>query len=119
MGDMVEIKIDAKNLKRYLEISGCQVNILSITLLKAYVGLHRKRGAKDKAHRLIARMQLAVTKGRVSRSDKFASKLNEAFETLKTFVESKDEVMTVSRAELNGLGGITGENLFSQKKVLS
>ena len=31
MGEMAEIKIDSKNLKRYLEIAGSQENMLSIT----------------------------------------------------------------------------------------
>ena len=42
MGDMAEIKIDSKNLKRYLQIAHSQEGMLSVALLKAYVALNGK-----------------------------------------------------------------------------
>lgn len=118
MEDMAEIKIDAKNLKRYLEIAGSQENMLSITLLKAYVSLNGKKGIKDKAEKLIERMNKAVQKGNIQKNDKYAKKLNDAYETLKTFVGGNSETIKISRTELNGLMGIVGDDLFAQKKSL-
>lgn len=119
MGDMAEIKIDAKNLKRYLEIANSQESMLSIALLKAYVGLNGKVGIKEKAERLMNRMKKAVTGGKISRNDKYAKKLNDAYENLKSFVEGGASTLSIAKAELNGLLGIVGEDLFSQKKSLN
>ena len=57
MGDMAEIKIDSKNLKRYLEIAHSQEGMLSVVLLKAYISLNGKRDVKDKADRLFKRIK--------------------------------------------------------------
>lgn len=119
MGDMAEIKIDAKNLKRYLEIAGSQENMLSITLLKAYVSLNGKKGMKERAEKLIERMTKAVQKGKIHKSDKYAKRLNDAFESLKNFVAGNSDTLKISRAELNGLMGIVGDDLFGQKKSLN
>jgi hypothetical protein len=119
MGEMAEIKIDAKNLKRYLEIAGSQENILSITLLKAYVSLNGKKGMKERAEKLIERMTKAVQKGKIHKSDKYAKRLNDAFEALKNFVAGNADTLKISRAELNGLMGIVGDDLFGQKKSLN
>ncbi len=119
MGEMAEIKIDPKNLKRYLEISGSQESMLSITLLKAYVSLNGKKGMKEKAERLITRMSKAVQSGKIHRNDKYAKKLNDAFESLKNFVEAKNDTLHINRTELNGLLGIVGDDLFGQKKSLN
>lgn len=119
MGDMAEIKIDAKNLKRYLEIANSQESMLSIALLKAYVGLNGKVGIKEKAERLMNRMEKAVKGGKISRNDKYAKKLNDAYENLKSFLEGNLSSLTIAKTELNGLLGIVGEDLFSQKKSLN
>lgn len=119
MGDMAEIKIDGKNLKRYLEIASSQESMLSIALLKAYVGLNGKVGIKEKAERLLNRMKKAVTGGKISRNDKYAKKLNNAYDNLKAFVDGTASSLTIAKAELNGLMEIVGEDLFSQKKSLN
>jgi len=84
MGDMAEIKIDSKNLKRYLEIAHSQEGMLSVLLLKAYISLNGKKDVKDKAERLFKRIKSSVVKGKITKSDKYAEKLNEAYQTLKT-----------------------------------
>ena len=119
MGDMAEIKIDAKNLKRYLEIAGSQENMLSIILLKAYVSLNGKKGMKERAEKLIERMTKAVQKGKIHKNDKYAKRLNDAFESLKNFVAGNADTLKIRRTELNGLMGIVGDDLFGQKKSLN
>jgi hypothetical protein len=119
IGEMAEIKIDAKNLKRYLEIAGSQEKMLSITLLKAYVSLNGKKGMKERAEKLIERMTKAVQKGKIHKNDKYAKRLNDAYEALKNFVAGNIDTLRISRAELNGLMGIIGDDLFGQKKSLN
>lgn len=119
MGEVAEIKIDAKNLKRYLEIAGMQEKMLSITLLKAYVALNGKRGIKDKAESLKNRIRKAVDSGKITKSDKYAQKLNDAYKALAAYLEGDKETLTINRTELNGLMGIDGEDLFGQKNSLN
>ncbi len=119
MDEMIEVKIDSKNLKRYLEIANSQEGMLSITLLKAYVSLNGKKDVRDRAERLLTRMRKAVTSGKVTKSDKYADRLNEAFVTIKTYLESKSAYLNINKAQLNGLMGILGDDLFGQKKSLN
>lgn len=119
MDEMIEVKIDSKNLKRYLEIANSQEGMLSITLLKAYVSLNGKKDVRDRAERLLTRMQKAVTSGKVTKSDKYADRLNEAFVTIKTYLDSKSAYLNINKAQLNGLMGILGDDLFGQKKSLN
>ena len=117
MGDMAEIKIDSKNLKRYLQISHSQEGMLSVALLKAYVALNGKRDIKDKAERLFNRIKKAVEQGKITKSDKYANKLNEAFGTLKNYIDGNPAMLTINKTQLNGLMGILGEDLFQKKSL--
>ena len=117
MGDMAEIKIDSKNLKRYLEIAHSQEGMFSVALLKSYIALNGKRDVKDRSQRLFNRIKKAVEQGKITKSDKYADKLNEAYQTLKNYIDGDSAMLNINKAQLNGLMGILGENLFSQKKV--
>ena len=119
MGDMAEIKIDSKNLKRYLEIAHSQEGMLSVVLLKAYIALNGKRDVKDKADRLFKRIKKSVDQGKITKSDNYADKLNEAYQTLKSYIDGDSVMLNINKAQLNGLMGILGENLFGQKKSLN
>ena len=119
MGDMAEIKIDSKNLKRYLEIAHSQEGMLSVVLLKAYIALNGKRDVKDKAERLFKRIKKSVDQGKITKSDKYADKLNEAYQTLKSYIDGDSVMLNINKAQLNGLMGLLGENLFGQKKSLN
>jgi hypothetical protein len=119
MGEMAEIKIDAKNLKRYLEIAHSQAGMLSISLLKAYVSLNGKRDIKDKAERLFNRIKKAVEQGKITKSDKYATKLDDAFQTLKTYIDGDSKILNINKAQLNGLMGIVGGELFPKNKGVS
>lgn len=117
MGDMAEIKIDSKNLKRYLDIAHSQEGMLSVVLLKAYVALNGKRDIKDKAEKLFNRIKKTVQQGKITKDDKYADKLNEAFGTLKTYIEGSPTMLSINKAQLNGLMGILGEDLFQKKSL--
>ena len=119
MGDMAEIKIDSKNLKRYLEIAHSQEGMFSVALLKSYIALNGKRDVKDRSQRLFNRIKKAVEQGKITKSDKYADKLNEAYQTLKNYIDGDSAMLNINKAQLNGLMGILGENLFNQKKSLS
>lgn len=117
MGDMAEIKIDSKNLKRYLEIAHSQEGMFSVALLKSYIALNGKRDVKDRSQRLFNRIKKAVEQGKITKSDKYADKLNEAYQTLKNYIDSDSAMLNINKAQLNGLMGILGENLFQKKSL--
>ena len=117
MGDMAEIKIEGKNLKRYLEIAHSQEGMLSVVLLKAYIALNGKRDVKDKADRLFKRIKKSVDQGKITKSDKYADKLNEAYQTLKSYIDGDSVMLNINKAQLNGLMGIFGEDLFQKKSL--
>jgi hypothetical protein len=119
MGEMAEIKIDSKNLKRYLEIAHSQAGMLSIALLKAYVSLNGKRDIKDKAGRLCNRIKKAVEQGKITNTDKYATKLDDAFQTLKSYIDGDSKILNINKAQLNGLMGIVGGELFPKNKGVS
>jgi deoxyadenosine/deoxycytidine kinase len=117
MGDMAEIKIDSKNLKRYLEIAHSQEGMFSVALLKSYIALNGKRDVKDRSQRLFNRIKKAVEQGKITKSDKYADKLNEAYQTLKNYNDGDSAMLNINKAQLNGLMGILGENLFQKKNL--
>ena len=117
MGDMAEIKIDSKNLKRYLEIAHSQEGMFSVALLKSYIALNGKRDVKDRSQRLFNRIKKAVEQGKITKSDKYADKLNEAYQTLKNYNDGDSVMLNINKAQLNGLMGILGENLFQKKSL--
>ena len=117
MGDMAEIKIDSKSLKRYLEIAHSQEGLLSVALLKAYISLNGKRDVKDKVERLFRRIKKSVDQGKITKSDKYADKLNEAYQTLKNYIDGDSVMLNINKAQLNGLMGILGEDLFQKKSL--
>jgi hypothetical protein len=119
MGDMAEIKIDNKSLKRYLEIAHSQEGLLSVALLKAYIALNGKRDVKDKAERLFLRIKKSVDQGKITKTDKYADKLNEAYQTLKSYIDGDTAMLNINKAQLNGLMGLLGEDLFAEKKSLN
>jgi hypothetical protein len=83
------------------------------------VSLNGKKGMKERAEKLVERMTKAVQKGKIQKSDKYAKRLNDAYEALKNFVAGSADTLKISRAELNGLMGIVGDDLFAQKKSLN
>jgi hypothetical protein len=119
MSDMAEIKIDSKSLKRYLEIAHSQEGLLSVALIKAYIALNGKRDVKDKAERLFRRIKKSVDQGKITKSDKYADKLNEAYQTLKSYIDGDTAMLNINKAQLNGLMGLLGEDLFAEKKSLN
>jgi len=60
-----------------------------------------------------------VQSGRITKADPYAEKLNEAFVTIKTYLDSDAPYLSINKAQLNGLMGLLGEDLFGQKKSLN
>jgi deoxyadenosine/deoxycytidine kinase len=115
MGDAVQVQIEPKNLKRYQEIAYSQSNMASVLLLKAYISLNGKKQIKEKAERLIKRMRKAVEAGKVSKEDKYAEKLNQAYVNLHNYITNNPPGLTISKSELNGIKGLIS-GTYEKKK---
>ncbi|MBK7763657.1 MAG: hypothetical protein IPI46_09830 [Bacteroidetes bacterium] len=79
----------------------------SIQYIKKYLNLVGKTGIKQKATALIKLMESAVAKGKVTSNDKYSDKMNDAFKTLRKFIDNPTEkTIEIDSQELNGLQGI-------------
>ena len=74
--------------------------------LKRYVSLQGKVGIKDKAKKLFDDMQKAVKDGVLTKSDKYASKVNMMHLSLHNllFKPKQHDALDISKHELNGCG---------------
>lgn len=105
MGNKVDIQVNEKVLKNYLTIAGSQKIRLSVNYLKRYTGIQGKHITKEKAKKLIDLMKKAVKRGDVTKNDPYASKLDNVYQSLQTFVDKarKDDTLEVHQSVLNGI----------------
>jgi hypothetical protein len=107
MGKAINIEISPKTFEEFKrEVDGEKV-LPSIQLIKRYVSLHGKVGTKEKAKKLFEQITKAVKKEKVSKTDRYAEKLNEIWLSLQSFLSDKNQkALPMNSAELNGLKGI-------------
>jgi hypothetical protein len=105
MKDQVKIKLHEDVWKKFLNIGGSVKERLSITYLKRYIGIRGKKMTKEKAERLIKLMQGAVKKGKLVKSDSYASTLNRAYSSLMLFVQNAkpNDTLEIHPSILNGI----------------
>src|SRR5690606_15438390 len=82
----------------------------SIALLKRYLSIHGKEGMQEKAIRLKESMERMVKKGKVTRYDPYAEKLNAAYQSLNEFIQKKQKAARIHSGELNGIRALVEEN---------
>ena len=104
----IELTITATKLKRYLAIANSEQKMLSVALLTAYISLHGAKDARDKARKLLDRINTAIENGAVTKADKYFKPLNAALQNLQQFITDHKSMLSVQQAELNGLAGIPG-----------
>lgn len=95
-----ELKIDPKRLERYKEISESVEKMVSIGLLKRYVGLEGRTGVGvyEKGQRLRNDILRAISTGKVAKTDKYYSQLLHAERN----IERSPRSPYVSTVQLNG-----------------
>ncbi len=117
MGDAIEIKLEPKSLKRYLDIANSEEVFESTKFIKSFISLNGKKGVKDKAQKLYDRMKKAVKSGKLQPTDKYAKKLNDAYVILKEYIDSSKDMLSISKAELNGFDIFEKDELFGEEKA--
>lgn len=108
MGEEAEISIASTHLNHYKEIGSSQRIKDSIALLKRFVAIHGREGMEERAQRLLQAMERLVKNGKISKDDPYATKLSEAYKSLKIFLRDKKKAPEIKESELNGIYGLLG-----------
>jgi hypothetical protein len=115
MGESVQVIIDEKTLESYTVIAHSERAMLSIAFIKQFIGLHGKKGIKEKAQGLSNRISKAMKEERITENDPHINELQVVIKSLQEYLEGKTTVPEISSAALNGLMGIAGTG--GKKKV--
>lgn len=94
-------------LEELASIVGAEKVFPSMLYIKKFIGLVGKSGIKQKATSLKTQLHNAVSKGKITKQDKYADKLNEIFVTLTSFLDNPTQkTIEITEQELSGLNCI-------------
>jgi hypothetical protein len=112
----VSIKVEIAEAKRnhLLNVIGKQELMLSVRLMKSYIGLQGKKITNLRATSLHNRLAKAINLGVITSKDPYWSELQSLLTNLKSFVKknSSEGILIIPTAELNGLEGIVSVSGF-------
>jgi ribosomal protein S18 len=106
MGASIEITIAQDKLERYQQIAASEHVSDSVGILKAYISLNGKSGVKEKAEKLLAKIEKALEDGQVKDTDRHYQAVLDAQKSLNAYLNHDKPAMHISQFELNGLAGI-------------
>lgn len=88
----------------------CGEKVLASTgFIKRYISMNEKPGMKEKAKGLLAQINRAMDKGKITDNDPYIVEVHEIKKNLKAFTTDKSiKVLEIEPATLNGLEGILG-----------
>jgi hypothetical protein len=111
MGDSIMIHLKPETVERMIKLVKSEKIMPSIKFIKRYVGLQGKADMRDRAKKLLDDMKKAVDTGVLTKSDKYADKVNKMYLHLHEFVfqPKKHDALDISKHELNGLMGILND----------
>jgi hypothetical protein len=101
-----DITIEKNLLDKMLPIAGGEKVFASIGYIKRYIGMQGKEIEKEKALSFINQMEKAISKGKVNKADPYLDKVKSIIKSVNEFLTGKEKVVSISRADLNGLMGI-------------
>ncbi len=117
MGESVQVKVDEKTLDAYSVIAFSERAMLSVAYIKQFIGLHGRKGVKERTQSLFDRINKALKEERITEADPHINELQVVVKSLQEYLEGKTTVPEISSAALNGLMSIAGTG--SKKKVRS
>lgn len=111
MGTSITVHLKPETMEKMIMLVKSEKVMPSIKFIKRYVSLQGKPQVREKAKRLLDEMKKAVDKGVLSKSDKYADKVNKMYLHLHEFVfqPKKHDALDISKHELNGLMGILND----------
>lgn len=109
MGATIDVKLKPETHEALKKVAGEQKVLASINFIKRYIGMNGKPRMKEKAKQLLAQINRAIDKGKITDSDSYILEIHEIKKNLKAFTEDKaHKVLEIEKATLNGLQGILG-----------
>jgi hypothetical protein len=107
MGTKTVYHITQNKLEELANIVGSEKVFPSLLYIKKFLGLVGKTGIKQKATALKTQLNNAVSKGKISKQDKYSDKLDEIFKSLTAFLDNPTQkTIEITEQELSGLNGI-------------
>lgn len=104
----LKVEIESSRLALLQSICGKQELMLSVRLIKSYIGMQGKVIANNKAKNLHNRVARAINTMRITDKDPYYPVLTEMLNTLESFVRKNpsEGALTIPTRELNGLNGL-------------
>lgn len=108
MDKSITIHLKPEPLTKMLKLVKSEKVMPSIKFIKRYVSLQGKTDIKAKAQKLFEDMQKAVKVGVLTKTDKYADKVNAMYLNLYNLIykPKQHNILDISKHELNGLIGI-------------
>jgi len=102
----VKVIIDKSLLNKLVLIAGGEKVYTSIGYIKRYIGMQGKQIEREKALAFVGQMEKAIKNGKLASEDPYLDKVKAIVKSLNSYLIGKETVVTISKAELNGLMGI-------------
>ena len=108
MSKSITVHLKPETMEKMIKLVKSEKVMPSIKFIKRYVSMQGKTEMRDRAKKLLDDMKKAVDNGLLSKSDKYADKVNKMYLHLHEFVfqPKKHDALDISKHELNGLLGI-------------
>lgn len=103
MGDTIQVNIDTKTLEAYRGIATSEKAMLSVTYIRQYIGLHGKQNVKEKAEKLLLRMEKAIASGKITPHCPYWDEISEITGSLKQYLSGKTNAPVIQESTLNGI----------------
>lgn len=115
MDETVQVQIDEKSMEAYSAIAHSERTMQTIAFIKQFIGIHGKKGIKEKAKILLKRIHKAIDNKKITETDPHYSEFQDVIKSLEIYLEGKTTTPEINSVTLNGLMGIAGSG--SKKKV--
>jgi len=109
----VKISISSVKEKQFREIAGLEKERISVQFIKEYINVQGKNVTKARVKGLYNRIADAVNNGSLTKRDRYWKHIDRILDSLKNYYQN--EILTIHKAELNGLQGIVGDGSLKKK----
>jgi hypothetical protein len=110
------ILLGGQALEKLHKIAYSETVMPEIAIIKQYIGLNGKTDVKERAERLLKKIERAYKQKQILSSSKYHQRIKSIKTALKSYLDGKSKAAIVQSAELRGLQGIANLNV-SKKKV--
>jgi len=109
MGKQIRIELKDSTLDALKTVTGDEKVLASVGFIKRYINLNGKLGMKQKGKDLLAQINRAIEKGKISDDDPYLAEIEDIRKNLEWFIGDKTvKSLQIEANTLNGLEGILG-----------